>query len=261
MNVFNLKSKLYPWSMTLMLASIFLVGCGGEATDSASGANSSTGKGGSMARFSVIDDYLYTISGANLQLYDISDPADPVRSAKVFVDWDIETLFSYKQALFIGGQSGVYIFDNADRSNPQKVSEFTHASSCDPVVVSNDIAYITLRSGNQCFNGVNQMDVLDVTNIYSPEPVKTFAMQNPKGLGVMQQHLFVCDGLAGLKVFSLENPKQPQLLPESTQRDLDCYDLIPNDGELIVSDDSGLLQYRFELDGSRLSRLSEIKVE
>ena len=148
---------------------------GGGSSDSAS--DSSVGQGGSMARFSIVDDYLYTIAGTNLQLFDISNPADPAPFAKVFVDWRVETIFSYQGALFIGAPEGVFIYDNSDPSNPVFSSKFTHATACDPVVVSNNIAYVTLRSGNNCIQGLNQMDILDVTDIYNPQLLNTIAMQ------------------------------------------------------------------------------------
>jgi hypothetical protein len=252
MNIYSIR-VFSLFCITLLLIS----GCGGG--DSSSSSDSQVGQAGSMARFTIQNDYLYTISGPNLQLFDITEPSDPQPFAKVGVAWDIETIFSYQQALFIGGQQGVYIFDNSDPSNPQQVSEFTHGNSCDPVVVSNDVAYITLRSGNRCFRGTNVLDILDVSDIFNPQLVKTVAMQNPKGLGTDENRLFVCDGIAGLKTFDLADPLNPGLIGSET--DLDCFDLIANNGLLIVSDNSGILQYQYNFSDADLTLLSSLLVD
>ncbi|MCK4675031.1 MAG: hypothetical protein KAT61_03890 [Gammaproteobacteria bacterium] len=69
-------------------------------------------------------------------------------------------------------------------------------------------------------------------------------MQNPKGPEIDQSHLFVCHGIAGLKIFDLvDDPISPQTI--STETDLDCYDLIADSGLLVVSDSSGILQYSY----------------
>ena len=245
-------SKIGLWVVFLSL----MAGCSsGEDGGSPSDA---TGQAGSMARFSIVDDYLYTISGTRLQLFNISEPANPTPYANVNVDWGIETIFSYQGALFVGTQQGVFIFDNVDPSNPQLSSEFTHATSCDPVVASSGYAYITLRDGNSCLQGLNQMDVLDVSDIYNPVHLKTVAMQNPKGLGVDQNRLFVCDGIAGLKVFDLSDPVSPSLI--DTDFSLDCFDVIAKNGLLVVSDATGIIQYNYNFVDPDISLLSSILI-
>jgi hypothetical protein len=249
------KAKLFAFT-TVILSSILITAC--SSGGGSSGTNSSAGIAGSQARFNIVDNYLYTISGANIQLYDITDAANPVPHAKVFVDWAIETIFPYQDTLFIGGQLGVYIYDNSDPSNPQFISEFSHASSCDPVVVENNVAYVTLSAGSICNRGLSQMDILDVSNIESISHIKTVALQNPTGLGVDKNRLFVCDDIAGLKIFDLTDPFNPQQIRAET--DLNCYDVITNDGVLIVSDQTGVLQYQYSYSSADFQRLGFIPV-
>ena len=84
-------------------------------------------------------------------------------------------------------------------------------------------------------------------------------MQNPKGLGVDQNRLFVCDGIAGLKIYDLEEPSYPELI--NTEVDIDCYDVIAVNGLLVISDDSGLLQYSYNQVDPEVSPLSVILIE
>jgi len=234
---------------------VFLTACS-EGTGSASMGNSSTnsGTGGSMARFTIVDNMLYAISGNNVQLVNIDTPSDPVLWNKILVDFGIETLFTSDGHLFIGSQSGVFIYDYSNPEFPEYVSEFTHARSCDPVVTQGNYAFVTLRGNVRCFGNVNQLDILDVSDITHPKLVKSYAMQEPFGLGIADEKLFICDGEAGLKVFDVtqkENIKGIETLSE-----IKCYDVIPYDGSLIVSSEQGILQFNHTAE--KLIALSEI---
>ncbi len=246
-----------------------LFGCGGGAGGASQTSSTIDGKGGSMSRFSLIGDYLYAISGRDMQLFDIATvPGTAALHARVSVGWDIETLYSTNTHIFIGAENGVYIFDNSIPSNPFQVSKFLHVQSCDPVVVNNNYAYITLRDGGgRCRQGVNRMEVLDISDINYPRLIKTVVMQNPKGLGVQDGLLFVCDGNAGLKTYSLADPKNPIII--TTDVKINCYDLIPYkintgnsnnnvNGNLVVSDNSGIVQFKYDITG--LTKLSSLLV-
>ena len=62
------------------------------------------GQGGSMARFTIVGDCLYTVDHTTLKVVDITNPAHP--GAMPFKDvelgFDIETIFCYDDMLFIG---------------------------------------------------------------------------------------------------------------------------------------------------------------
>ncbi|MFO7829468.1 MAG: hypothetical protein R6V23_12655, partial [Bacteroidales bacterium] len=154
--------------------------------------------------------------------------------------------------LFLGSQWGVYIYDISSPENPQQLSVYSHTYSCDPVVVSGNYAYSTLNSAGPCGRGLNQLDVIDITDKSKPVNVYTIDMDSPKGLGVSGNLLFVCDN--GIKVFSLENPAQPAYL---RTEDITANDVIPIDQLLIVTADSGLYIYEFNSDGE-LTLLSNL---
>ena len=155
--------RIRLFMITLGIAGMLhLVSCGGEQSgsfDSASPSSpsSSSSKGGSTARFTIADNFLYTISGSKIQVYNIEDSGNP----KFFSQMDvygnilgnIETLFAYNKKLFVGSTSGVFIYDITDPAFPQYKSQFTHLRSCDPVVVQGDYAYVTLRNTTQCRGG------------------------------------------------------------------------------------------------------------
>jgi len=241
----------------IVLTTLALGGCGG-----ASSSGSSDGKAGSMSRFSLTGDFLYAISGPKLRVFNLAnDPAQPTVYANLTIGWNIETLYSAKGHLFVGAQNGVYIFDNTTPGNPQQVAKFLHVMACDPVVVSGDYAYVTLRSGGaRCWGGtLNQLDVIDLKDMSNPTLVKSYAMENPKGLGVDDGSLYVCDGRAGMKTYDLSDPASPAY--SHTDTALDCYDLIPDSSFLVVSDANGIYQVDTKVVDLTSNKVSHIQLE
>ncbi len=178
-------------------------GCSDEAPVSAKANDASTGaesgQGGSLARFMIAGNYLYCIDRVALKVFDISDPTRPRYRTSVDIAWNIETIFHDGQHLFIGGQQGMYIYTLDNPERPTYVSQFTHANSCDPVVVDGNRAYVTLRGGSPCGSFTNQLDIIDISNIRNPKLLKTVPMTEPFGLAAQNGVVMVCDGQAGMK--------------------------------------------------------------
>ncbi|RYZ92074.1 MAG: hypothetical protein EOP47_30710, partial [Sphingobacteriaceae bacterium] len=213
-------------------------GSKGPTGPSASG----TGQGGSMARFTIHDDYLYTVSQNDLVLFNIKSLSQPVQENKINLGWGIETIFPYKDKLFIGSSTGMYIFDNKNPAKPERMSMFEHARACDPVVVVNDIAYVTLRSGGACGVAPNRLDVVDVSNLSTPRLLKSYEMQNPAGLAVDFPSLFICEGQYGLKSFDATSVYDIRLQQHLDK--INAFDVIPLGGKhLLMIGKDGLYQY------------------
>ncbi|MDH3571113.1 MAG: hypothetical protein OER89_13170, partial [Gemmatimonadota bacterium] len=178
-----------------------------------------------------------------IQLVRIDDPVNPSLWSTVDVGWGIETIFPYGNYLFIGSTTGMFIYDNTDPENPTKLSAFAHVTSCDPVVAHGDYAYVTLRAGNLCGGGANQLDILDITDLTNPLLVESYGMQGPFGLGIDGATLFVCDGRAGLKVYDVTDPMNIDLLAFETANE--TYDVILIPPLAIVVGPDGLHQYDY----------------
>lgn len=227
------------WNMELMEIS----DASGMNSPAVSGSGSGTG--GSMARFTLYDDYLYTINNYDLKLFDVSDASDPVFTKDIFISWDIETLFPYENKLFIGGQSGMYVYNLTDPANPALICQFTHASACDPVVVEGDYAYVTLRGGNLCGAIESQLDVIDISDIEFPELMKSYPMEEPYGLGIDNDVLFVCDGNAGLKIYDATDKMKIDSNQVAVYSDINAFDVIPLGDVLVMIGTDGLYQYDY----------------
>ncbi|MEA3317759.1 MAG: hypothetical protein U9R54_07360, partial [Bacteroidota bacterium] len=107
-----------------------------NSSSSYSGREISFGVGGSMARFTIYQNYLYTIDNAMLNIIDISDYSNLINTSTCYLGWGIETIFPHGDNLFIGSQSGMLIYDVSNPITPVKLSQYSHITNCDPVVVN-----------------------------------------------------------------------------------------------------------------------------
>ncbi|HVK97034.1 MAG TPA: hypothetical protein VM368_04410 [Flavisolibacter sp.] len=230
---------------------------GGNTGNSAGGGAAPTGMGGSMARFAIVDKTLYTVGTAELKVFNISTATDPSFVVKKHIGMNIETIFPFQNKLFIGSATGMYIYDISNASNPIQQSQFNHVRSCDPVIADQKYAYVTLRSGTQCLGFTNQLEVIDITNLNSPQLVKIYSMTNPHGLSKDGSTLFICDGRDGLKIYNASNVNNLQLIHKISG--IETYDVITVNGVAMVVAKDGLYQYDYsQLNNIRL--LSKITI-
>lgn len=211
---------------------------------SASAAGGAQGKAGSLARFAILGQTLYTVDEQSLRLFSLQNPASPIAGKRVPVGFGIETIFPQDHYLFLGSQTGMFIYDVATPT-PTYVSGVSHTRSCDPVVVDGQFAYVTLSSGGaraatMCGPApVDQLEVIDLSNIKQSRSVRTYPMSSPQGLGAENNRLYVCDD--GLKVFDTSKaPELTQLQHITTP----ATDVIPNGDYLLAVGPNGFYQYR-----------------
>jgi hypothetical protein len=217
------------------------------------------GQGGSMARFTMAANHLYAVDASNLYVFNLDNPFAPAMQQSVGLGWNIETIFPYEDKLFVGSSTGMHILDNSNPANPVYATSFNHAFACDPVVVENDVAYVTLRTGNACEGSINQLDLVDVSDIYNPVLLKTYPMENPHGLGIDKGKLFLCEGDFGLKVFDASDINK---IDENLIEHLDeikAYDVIPFQSVLLLIGEGGFYQFDYS-DINNIKLLSHIPV-
>ncbi|MBS1656206.1 MAG: hypothetical protein JSU05_15240, partial [Bacteroidetes bacterium] len=210
-------------------------------------AASPYGIGGSMAKFAVMNDYLYTVSTSALDIFNISNNADPVHKGSFTIGWSVETIYPYRGKLFIGSQAGVYMYDVANPENPSMISQVIYPINnwCvrDPVVADDNYMFETRRTQTVCDGTINKLYVMSVTNPASPVLLNSYDMKNPKGLSKDGDLLFVCDGDAGLRVFNTADINNLQQIKNIMG--FETYDVIANNHIAIVVAKDGLYQYDY----------------
>ena len=233
---------------------------GGDVNIAANFSNAAKGgvaMGGSMARFTIVDERLYTVGLQELKVFNIANAQQPSYIVERMVGMNIETIFPFKDRLFIGSSNGMYIYSIANPNAPEKLGQFSHVRSCDPVIADDNHAYVTLRSGTACQGFTNQLEVLDITKLMAPTLVKTYSMTNPHGLSKDGNLLFICDGRDGLKLYNASEPGNLKLL--KTIGNMETFDVIAYGGLAIVVAKDGLYQYDYR-DLNKVELLSRIPI-
>lgn len=225
-------------------------------------APSAVGIGGSMARFTIAaTKYLYVVDEYNLRVFDLTQATAPTQAAVVNIGWGIETIFPHGDNLFIGANNGMYIYSIANPLLPAQLSRFQHAQACDPVFVSGDIAYVTLRGGTVCQNFTNQLDVINISDLRNPRLIKSYPMTNPHGLSVVNDVLYICEGTEGLKVFDASDVNKITQNLLDHERGFNAFDVIvlPHNNVAMVIGEDGFHQFDAS-DPTNLRKLSVLKV-
>ena len=207
-------------------------------------ADQGVGQGGSVTRYTITQEHLYVVNDYELLTYNLEDDGQPENTDRDFLTWGSETIFPLGENLFIGTETGMFIYDNSNPSQPEQLSMYSHVVSCDPVVANQDYAFVTLRSGTSCRvqGQTNQLDIIDISDLENPEVVNIVEMDFPKGLGVDGNTLFVCDQ-DSVKVFDISDALNP--IQTTAFYMSNCLDVIPKGGRLLVVGEEEFRQYDY----------------
>jgi hypothetical protein len=250
----------YPWPLYMSYAEIDML-----SSSSVRGAGAPSGSGygvgGSMARFLTYDDYLYLLeTDYTLKVIDISNTAEPVEKYDKYIGWGLETMFIYDQYMYLGAQNGLYILSLENPANPYYTSMYSHITSCDPVVVEGNRAYVTLRAGTLCGGNDNLLEVVDVSNKWEPVRIATYPLTEPYGLGISGSTLFVCQGDYGLNVYDASDPYTITSNEIASFDAIKATDVIPLDTLLFTIGDSGFYIYNIS-DVQNIVQVGQIDIE
>jgi len=225
--------EISHWGM--MEDAVFL----GSPMAAFSSSAKSNGVGGSMARFALSEDRMYTVNYNAIKVFNTAVAEKPTYVKEIpTASGSIETIYPFSNYLFIGSMTGMVIYDISNKDNPAPKGTFDHARVCDPVISDGDYAYVTLRNGTQCQGFVNQLDVVDVRDVTHPSLVSSFPMSNPHGLSKDNGLLLICDGDEGLRICDARYPGGIYTI--SVLKMPSTFDVITLGGIAVVSTIDGL---------------------
>jgi hypothetical protein len=226
--------------VVLLFASCEKSSSGADATANALSPGG-TGVGGSLAKFTISGNYIYAVSSHFLYTVDITNPSQPVNVGKSALNYDMETIYPYKNQLFIGSRTGLYVYSLDTPSAPKLIGEAKHGRSCDPVVANDTVSYSTLKGSTICGPATSGLYVYDIKNINQPDLKKLITINEPVGLGMADSALYVCCAGEGLKVYSIKNAYNPVEI--KTISGSNFTDLIPYNNILICWVADGISLY------------------
>lgn len=214
-----------------------------------------SGTAGSTSRITTVNNYLYAADGALLSAINISDALSPKVESTNFTPINAETIFALNNTLFLGGAVGMSMFSiDENPASPVAEGVFGHFCSSDPVIADGNTAYVTLHAGNGCNVSINELEVVDISDIKQPTLIKTYPLTAPIGLSKDGDHLFVCDA-DGLKIFDATHSSDLQLI--KTVNVSKPYDVICINKIAYVSAEGGLFQFDYS-DINNIKQLSKI---
>jgi len=241
----------------LLLLSLLFVGCGSDGGDSGYNSSSqdmienSSGISGSKTKFKMVGDYLYTVNEDVITIIDIADASTPIAITRNKIFYEIDTISSYENYLYIGVDSEIYIYDKTDPTQLKEISSLSDIESCDPIAVENGIAYVTHNVDSSCgYSDKSQLEIFDIRDIESPKVIKTVPMWAPSGIAIDNSKLFICDGDAGLKVYDVNSSEnngtiEIDIINIQNIDDAVCNDIIAHQNNLILTNSSKITQYDY----------------
>lgn len=231
---------------------LFLTACSEDAAD-----GSSTGQGGSMTRFALHNNFMYVVDAKNLQVFSSYENGFQ-QITNIPIDFGLETIFARDEFLYLGASDAMYIYSISDPAQPTFVFRYSHVTSCDPVVVQGDRAYVTMRGGSLCNAGSNALEIIDISDPYAPVLIANYPMQSPYGLAVKNEYLFLCEGNNGFKVFDISDEKNIHLLRHI--ENINSYDVIATENLLTITGEDGIFQFEYPDPVDVILQLSAIPV-
>jgi hypothetical protein len=231
-----------------MVAYCCLFGCV-ESSDSES-QTSASGTGGSTARFIIQNGYLIVVEDGSIRSFNIDDAMAPRLVDQSFTTGPtLETVFPYEQDLvLIGTNQGAVITRISNDGFIEGIAFASHFTSRDPVVAANDIMYVTIRpendqprrvddSGVLVNDGSNRLIVFDISNVEAPQELTQLGIDNPTGLSLSGDRLYVCFA-EGLRIYDVTEPSDPQVVTDYA--DFPCNDVIAAGSDIIATGDGGI---------------------
>jgi hypothetical protein len=250
-------------TIALIFSIFFLLS---SCTKEASDASSESVLSGSYSTMLTLGNKLYIVSKTTIFTYDATDAKNLILLDEQSLGFDIESLIHHEGLLLIGSKSSMHIYTLDDKGIPVKQSQTQYFGvaeglcNSDPIVTRNNIAYVTLSSSVEaCGNTrlINELRIYNISDINNPVLINSYTMENPKGLGLGKNSLFVCDAKLGLIVFDVTNPGS--IIETQDFSDIEPYDVIVKGTILIVVAKDQLLQYDIS-DENNVKLLSSIAI-
>lgn len=226
------------------ILSIVVIGC----TNGDTALSQGDGQGGSMAIFALKGNYLYCVDDMKLNVFSLINNQQPSKVNEISIGFNIETLFSFDNNLYVGSQRGMYIYSLTNPETPLLLGQAQHFTACDPVVANATHSFVTLSTTRICGNNINLLQVYNTTNPSTPIKIHERTLANPKGLALFNNFLVVCDD--DLKFFDITNPTNPVLVKAITKN---CFDVIIRGNDLYAVGTNGV--YRYLLDNANITNV------
>ncbi len=205
------------------------------------------GQSGTVNRIAVNEDNIYVITKNDLKVLEQNGSNVELITNHPIWGTTLETVFYHDDHIFLGTTNSMEIYDVTTPAQPRQLDRFSHATSCDPVLPKGDVAYVTLRTGDEsraCPGDINALVTVNIENYQNIFPTSEIPMASPFGMTSKNEILYVGEGQNGLKIFDVSNPESPSLIKHD--QGIEAYDIIThpsNSSQILIAGPNGLSQY------------------
>lgn len=216
---------------------------------------------GTINRIGVYYNHIYVVGRDKLHIFQTNN-GSITKSSPITVDENSETVYIDRNRLYIGSEDMVRIYLLDNMSSPKLASKVEHSTSCDPVLADGEIAYSTLRSVSNegCTGSENVLMVLDVEKSKRASMLRSIDMKSPYGMALVNNKLFVGEGINGLTVFDVEKREKPRRLERF--ENIVAYDVMihpTNPNIIIVTHKTGLREFSIDWDNLTLNEVGSLQ--
>ena len=243
---------------TILLLPIFLWFLSCQHEESFQFDDIGVSSSGSIAKFSIDQNYLYVVEKNALSVFDISNPNQIINVSKLDIFFTIETIFRLDTILYLGTTTGVLFYDISTPEYPKQISMYNHLTACDPVVANKQYAFATLRGGQNCGGTENLLDIIDISDIGNPKLITSYPMTSPYGLGLLGTNLFVGENYNGMSWFDVSDVEN--IIKVAHFPDIHAIDFIIKGNHITVSTPVSILQLELSAT-NQLVEISELMFE
>ncbi len=260
--------KNITYIISLFALSLLVSSCDADGTFA---AQESIGEvlSGSYANMLTLGDKLYVLGDGQLKTLSLANPEKPEQIDSKVLDFDIESLFISDGNIFVGSPAGMRIYTLDAEGIPEFRSLTPYEAigeiqPCDPIVANKDNAYATLSTSVEVNDGcwrsvqLNELRVYDLENLEQPILINTLEMEEPKGIGLDGEHLFICENRDGLKILDVADPLDIKEIDHFP--DFRAFDVIPANGLLLVVGPELLHQFDYT-DITNVTKLSTLDLQ
>lgn len=259
-----LKNKFL---LVVLFVSALVYSCGVEnGLTSAESAGSGV-QSGSFANMLTVGQFLYIVSDESLITMDIAQADQPKEIDRQELTFGIESLFHRSGVLFVGSVESMRIFQINEQGIPEFRSEtpytmFENIVPCDPIVANDTLAIASLSSLEtpDAFCGralINELRFFDITDIENPILFNSIPMDEPKGIGLDDNLLFICEANDGFKVYDIQDGLAPEMLYHFPN--IRTFDVIPTGNLALVVGPEDLFEFDYS-DVNDIKFLSSLKL-
>jgi len=142
-------------------------------------------------------------SGENLQIYNVSDPFNPIQLGAISTPMEIQDVSLMGNFSYIAdGDSGIRIIDITTTANPVEISYYNTPDCVLSVQVVNNYAYLACEDSG--------LFIIDVSNPSNPVEVSSYDTPGTaRDVFVRGDYAYVADGDSGLRFINISDPYHP----------------------------------------------------